>query len=133
MREVSQIKPKLGQGRAGLRCKIKTLIPKPIVQETEKPIEQPNAIMLKTFRIWDKAIPIPNYSIPHIKSEDDSGYRMVERKAIQDISREIPIYPDPVYKPPPKPVKTPIPEIPGRLSDIDPELNTDFEENSPTY
>ena len=56
---------------------------------------------------------------------------MVERKAIQDISREIPIYPDPVYRPPPKPVKTPIPKIPGSLSDIDPELNVDFEENSP--
>ena len=27
-------------------------------------------------------------------------------------------------------MKTPIPEIPGSLSDIDPELNTDFEENS---
>ena len=26
MKEVSQIKPRLGQGRAGLRCKIKTLI-----------------------------------------------------------------------------------------------------------
>ena len=36
MTEVSQIKPRLGQGRAGLRCKIKTavslLINKPIAQ-----------------------------------------------------------------------------------------------------
>ena len=35
------IKPRLGQGRAGLRCKIKTpvslLIEKPIVELTEKP------------------------------------------------------------------------------------------------
>ena len=28
-------------------------------------------------------------------------------------------------------MKTSIPKIPGSLSDIDPELNTDFEENSP--
>ena len=56
---------------------------------------------------------------------------MVERKTIQDISREIPIYHDPVYRPPHKPVKTPLPEIPGCLSEIDPELNMDFEENSP--
>ena len=44
MKEVSEIKPRLGQGRAGLRCKIKTLIPtiinKPIEQAVEK---QPNA------------------------------------------------------------------------------------------
>ena len=54
---------------------------------------------------------------------------MVEGEAIQDVSREIPIYPEPVYRPPPKPVTTSIPEIPGSLSGIDPELNTDFEEN----
>ena len=32
MKEVFQIKPRLGQGRAGLRCRKKTLIPKPIAQ-----------------------------------------------------------------------------------------------------
>ena len=40
MKEVSQTKPRLGQGRAGLRHKIKTLLPtsidKPIVQAREK-------------------------------------------------------------------------------------------------
>ena len=38
MREISQIKPRLGQGRAGLQCKIKTLIPinKPNVQQQQK-------------------------------------------------------------------------------------------------
>ena len=37
MKEMSQSKPRLGQGRAGLRCKIKTLIPinKPIAQAME--------------------------------------------------------------------------------------------------
>ena len=53
---------------------------------------------------------------------------MIERKTIQDISREISIYPDLLYRPPPKPVKTTIPESPGSLSNIDPELITDFEE-----
>ena len=56
---------------------------------------------------------------------------MIDRKTIQDVSKEIPIYLDPGYRPPPKPVRTPIPKIPGILSDIDPELNTNFEENSP--
>ena len=56
---------------------------------------------------------------------------MVKRKTIQDVSREIPIYPDPTYRPPPKPVKLPIPEVPRNLSDFYPEMNMDFKENSP--
>ena len=50
---------------------------------------------------------------------------------IQDVAREIPIYTDPVYRPPPKQGKTAVPKIPGNLADINPELNTDFKENSP--
>ena len=50
----------------------------------------------KTSKIQDKVVPIPNYAIPHIKSKDDSGSRMIERNDIQDVSKEIYIYPDPV-------------------------------------
>ena len=71
-------------------------------------------------------MPIPNYAIPQMKPRGDSS----SRKTIQDVSREILIYPDPDYRPP-KPVKTPIPEIPGSLLGIDAELNTDFEDSSP--
>ena len=53
------------------------------------------------------------------------------RKTMQNVSREIPIYPDPVYQSCPKQVKVPTPKIPGSLSNIDSELNTNFEENSP--
>ena len=73
---------------------------------------------------------VPVY-LKYTRFRDDSGSRIVERKAIQDVSREIPTYPDPVYRPPPKPVKTSTPKLPGSLSDIDPKLITDFEENSP--
>ena len=58
---------------------------------------------------------------------------MIDRRTVQDVGREIPIYPDPVYRPPPKPVKSSITQIPGSLLDIDPELNTDFEDNSPFH
>ena len=37
VKETSQIKPRTGQGRAGLKCKIKTQISKAIAQTTEKP------------------------------------------------------------------------------------------------
>ena len=47
MKEESQIKPMLDQGRAGLRCKIKTLMPTsisiPIVQAMEKTTKSPHA------------------------------------------------------------------------------------------
>ena len=74
---------------------------------------------------------MPNSTIPPMQSKGDSGTNIIDRKMIQDIAREIPIYPDPVYRPPPKPEKLPIPKIPRSLSDIDPELNMDFEDNSP--
>ena len=38
VKEVSQIKPRLGQGRVGLRHKINTQIRKPIAQMVEKPL-----------------------------------------------------------------------------------------------
>ena len=123
-----QIKPRLYQGRAGLRYKIKTQISKPIAQVTEMP---PSKILVpNTSKIQDTAIHIPNYTIPSVTSKRDTSTKMIDRRIIQDAFKEIPIYPDPVYRPPLKPVKTSTPEIPGSLLDIDPELNTDFEENS---
>ena len=47
----------------------------------------------------DKIIPIPDYPIPQTRSGDDSSSRMVKRKVMQDITREIPKYPDPIYRP----------------------------------
>ena len=77
---ISQIKPWLGQGRAGLRRKIKLwmspTITKPIVKLTEKPIShtqimEPPKIsskvpIPKSSSIHDKIIPIPDYTIPQI-------------------------------------------------------------------
>ena len=56
---------------------------------------------------------------------------MVKRKTIHDISREIPTYPDPIYRPPPKPKEIPMQEVPRKLTDGDRDINTDFKENSP--
>ena len=40
------------------------------------------------------------------------------------------MYPDPIYTPP-KPTEIPIQEVPRKLSDLDTDINTHFEENSP--
>ena len=50
---------------------------------------------------------------------------------MQDISRELPKYPDPIYRPPPKPTEIPIQDVPRNLSVLYPEINMDFRENSP--
>ena len=99
------------------------------MQATEK---QPSKILRpNTSKSENIAIPIQDYTTPSVKPKGDLSTRVIDRRIIQDVSKEIPIYPDPVYRPPPKSVKLSIPEIPGSLLDIDPELNTDFEENSP--
>ena len=49
---------------------------------------------------------------------------------IQKINKDIPFYPYPAYRPPPKAMWIPISESPEKI-DISLELNTDFEENSP--
>ena len=144
-KSIYQSKPSLGQGRAGLKLKIKIpmspLINKPIVKLTENPIlhiqdmVQPKITskvpIPEKSSIHDKAIPIPDYAIPQTRSRDDSGSRMVKRKTIQDISREILMYPDLIYRPTPKPTEIPLQEIPRNLSDLYMDINTDFEENSP--
>ena len=69
--------------------------------------------------------------MPPVQSKGNLSTNMIDRKTIQNIAREIPIYPDTVYRPLPKPVKSPIPDFPRSLLGIDPELNTNFEDNSP--
>ena len=84
----------------------------------------------ESSRIHDKIVPIPDYAIPCISSGDDSSSRTVKNKAIQDVNRETPIHPDPVYRHPPKQVKLPIPKVARSLLDIDQEVNMGFNENS---
>ena len=81
-------------------------------------------------RTHDRVTTIPNFANLLLQLKGESGTKMIDKEIIQDVAKEIPTYPDPVYRPPPKPVKTSVPEIPGRLLDIYLELNTDFEDNS---
>ena len=92
---------------------------------TEKTLETPH--IPKT---QGKVMTMPNFTIP-MQLRGDSSTKVIGKMMIQDVAREIPIYTDPVYRPPPKPVKTSAPKIPGNLLDTDAELNTNFEDNSP--
>ena len=74
-------------------------------------------------KIEKQVISIPNFVTP-VQSISNPSIKAVNRRMLQEISNNIPFYPDP------KPVKIPMPEFPGNM-DINPELNTDSEEDSP--
>ena len=67
VKEVSQIKPKLGQGRAGFRHAIKMPVPPPIsipiVQVMEIPVKQPKVPVPETSRMHDKVYHIMKFLI----------------------------------------------------------------------
>ena len=69
-----------------------TLIHKPIVQmmENSSKVLAPNSSKVQDTVV---PIPIPSYTIPQMKSMDNTS----SRKTIQDASREIAIYPEPFY------------------------------------
>ena len=73
------------------------------MQVEEKP---PSEILhLNTSKIQDMAIPIANFTTPQIKPKGDTSTKIIDKKTIQDVGREIPLYHDSVYRPLPKPVK----------------------------
>ena len=52
---------------------------------------------------------------------------------IQNINREIPFYPDWIYRPPPKPTENlQLPRI-GNKAEVSPRIDLEFEENSPYH
>ena len=110
---LAQEKPRIGQGRAGLRRR-KPLINQPIAQSAETSKETPEA-----SKIEKKLINQPDFTIP-MQSINNT---------IQKIDKDISFSPDPSYRPPPKPVKIPMSEGPENI-DISLELNTKFKENS---
>ena len=51
------------------------------------------------------------------------------------MSKDIPFYPNPTYRPPPKPTRTPMQghSQHSENTNINPEINIDFDENSQKY
>ena len=75
---------------------------KPILQQPQNIVQPKTTLKVplpESSSPHDKFIPVPDYVIPQTRSGDDSNSTTVKGKAIQDISREIPTYPDPIYRP----------------------------------
>ena len=107
----------------------KTILQNP--QNIIHPKTTSNVPVPESSQHHDKFIPVLNYIIPQIRSGDNSNSRTIKSKTIQDISREIPAYVNPIYRSPPKPTKISLQEIPRKLTDVDTDINTDFKENIP--
>ena len=94
----------------------------PILQQPKNIIQPEAASKIsapESSQLYDKVIPVPDYIIPQRGSGDDSTSRAIKRKTIQDTSREIPAYADPIYRPSPKLTEIPLQEIPRKLMDLD--------------
>ena len=103
----------------------------PHTKNMEQPKITSKVPIPERYRMQDKSIPMPDYAIPQKRSGDDLSSRMIKRKTIQDISRRIPMCPDPFYRTPPKPTEISLQEVPRNLSDLDTDINMEFKENSP--
>ena len=94
---VTQVKPRLGHCRVGIKWKIKFPVSlphdEPIVQLKEKTIsQQPQNVVQPKMTVKvpvpdssriHKFIPVPDYIIPQARSRDDTSSRMIKRKTIQ--------------------------------------------------
>ena len=54
-----------------------------------------------------------------------------KQKPYRILVGKIPICPDTIYRPPPKPTEIPLQEIPRNLMDLDMDITMNFQENSP--
>ena len=65
----------------------------------------------------------------HEQSISNSSTEAITRGMIQNINRDIPFYPDPIYRPPPKPKENlQLPRIESK-TDVSPRIDLKFEEN----
>ena len=121
--KISQERPWIGQGRAGMRRRSPPPINQTIAQTSELTKKIPEASKIESIITNQTDSTAPMQSITN--SNDEVTHR---RPMIKDIA----IYPDPNYRPPPKPIRIPTPgsSQSSESTDINPEINMNFKENS---
>ena len=93
-KKVIENKLRLGQGRAGKRCKKPQLV-QSITTSTSKAHERPKIPTTQNVTKNRTDFPVQEQSITN-KTE------AIIRGMVQDKDREVPFYPDPIYRPPPR-------------------------------
>ena len=119
--KILQEKPRIGQERAGMRRR-KPHINQAIAQSAEPLKKTP-----EVSKIEKKVINQPDFTTP-VQSVSNPSVVVINRRLIQKTNKDIPFYPDPTYRPPPKLVKISTSESQENI-DISLDLNIDFEEN----
>ena len=89
--QVDKNRPRLGQGRAGVRCKK----PQPVADINASTYKSHKIPMIQNVTKHSMDFPVPE-QLTTDKTE------AITRRMIQDKNRELPFYPDPIYRPPPR-------------------------------
>ena len=122
------MKPHIGQGRAGLKRKR----PDPINQTINPPSEMPQKIPGKTKIETGKTNQAHSKDPTHAVNNADE-----EMTHTRPLIPDVPFHPDLTCRPPPKPVRSNMPrsqessQSSPSVENINPDINLDFEENSP--
>ena len=121
-KKVIENKLRLAQRRAGIRCEKPQLIEN-ITASTSKSHEIPKIPTPQNvtknrmdFPAWEQLI--TNKTKP------------ITRGMIHDKNKELPFYPDPIYRPPPRPPENLWPQNSESKMDTSPKIYTEFKENS---
>ena len=94
--EILQEKPRIGQGRAGMRRRRPPSINQTNASELSKKISE-------VSKIENKVITHPYFTTP-AQSVNSPSVEAINRKPM---IKDIPFYPDPTYRPPPKLIRIP--------------------------
>ena len=107
-------KPRIGQGREGVRRKVRVAPP-----------SQPRQTPASATERMPEVAAQPQVAAEHV-SPAQTDFRQPISPRIE--KREVPFYPDPLFRPPPRLPN--LRESRRDLTDLDTGTNTDFEENS---
>ena len=120
IKQVDKIRPKLGRGKAGIKCKR----PQPVADKQTSLSKSSKIPTVQNITKDSTNFPVP-YQLITIEAET------ITRREIQGKNRDQPFYPDPNYRPPPRPTENVLPESPENKSVTKSKINIEFEENSP--
>ena len=116
-------KPRLGQGRTGIRCRKPQLIENINVStnKSHKILKIPTTQNVAKNRM----------DFPVLEQSIISKTEAITKGMIQDKNRELPFYPDPIYRPPLRPPENLQPQKLKSKEDTSPKIDIEFDDNSP--
>ena len=111
---------KVRTSRAGIRCKK----PQPVANITASTNKSHKIPIIQNISEHSMDFPVPEQLITY-KTET------ITRRIIQDKNRELTFYPDPIYRPPPRPPENLQPNSLESKPDTRLKIDVEFKENSP--